>query len=140
MPIFLHNEDRSHFLDDVTITIHWLQMVAQQENHTIGDLNFIFCSDDYLLEINKNYLNHDYYTDVITFDHSERDNEIAGDIFISIDRIKDYSDDNGINEIIELHRIMVHGLLHLLGYLDKSEKDKIRMTRTEDDYLLLFNK
>jgi len=140
MPIFLHNEDRSHFLINQDKTIDWIKDVARLEDHVIGDLNYIFCSDEYLIEINKNYLNHDYYTDVITFDHSVIYNEISGDIFISVDRVTDYSEINSISAQLELQRVMIHGFLHLVGYLDKTEDDKNIMTKAEDVYLLLVNK
>ena len=99
--------------------------------------NFILCSDDYLLRINQDFLKHDYYTDVITFDNSEENKTILGDIFISIDSVKENAKQNNATTINELCRIMAHGTLHLLGYLDKTKKAKAEMTAKEDFYLKL---
>lgn len=115
----------------------WLYIVAKCEDQLIQSINFIFCSDSYLLEMNKSYLNHHDLTDIITFDNSES-NKIIGDIFISIDRAKDNSNQLSINLDNEVYRLMVHGLLHLLGYKDKNEKDKTSMTEKEDYYLSLL--
>jgi probable rRNA maturation factor len=116
----------------------WLLGVALSEKHQVSALNYIFCSDEYLLDINKQYLNHNYYTDVITFDNSDDDNEeIEGDIFISIDRVKDNALENKSTFARELHRVMVHGLLHLLGYRDKSEEEILEMREKEEAYLSL---
>jgi probable rRNA maturation factor len=116
----------------------WLLEVALSEKHQISALSYIFCSDEYLLDINKQYLNHNYYTDVITFDNSDDDNEeIEGDIFISIDRVKDNALENKSTFARELHRVMVHGLLHLLGYRDKSEEEILEMREKEEAYLSL---
>ncbi|MHA8088168.1 rRNA maturation RNase YbeY [Aquirufa sp. Wall-65K1] len=115
----------------------WLKAVAQQEQKTIGDISYIFCSDDYLLEINKTYLNHDTLTDIVTFDNSENPKKLEGDIFISVDRIQE----NGLKlgtESSELQRVMVHGLLHLAGYKDKKKEDKAIMTAKEDYYLAQY--
>jgi rRNA maturation RNase YbeY len=112
----------------------WLNEVARQEGKRILELTYIFCSDDYLLQINQEYLNHDTLTDIVTFDNSEDPNKIEGDIFISIDRIKENGDALGTKET-ELGRVMVHGLLHLLGYKDKKKEDKVLMTEKEDFYI-----
>lgn len=114
----------------------WLQSVCNNEGTEIGTLTYIFCSDEYLLDINKQYLNHDYFTDVITFDYSE-DTTISGDVFISVDRVTDNAQSTDNQFIDELHRVMVHGLLHLIGYNDKSQEEKIQMTASEDFYLSL---
>jgi len=112
----------------------WLDESISKENQICGDICFVFCSDAYLLKINQQYLNHDYFTDVITFDYSEND-IIAGDIFISIDRITDNAKQFGVSFDYELLRIVIHGVLHLLGYNDKQNQDKILMTSKEDEYL-----
>jgi rRNA maturation RNase YbeY len=112
----------------------WLNEVARQEGKRILELTYIFCSDDYLLQINQEYLNHDTLTDIVTFDNSEDPNKIEGDIFISIDRVKENGDALGTKET-ELGRVMVHGLLHLLGYKDKKKEDKVLMTEKEDFYI-----
>lgn len=117
----------------------WLNSVAKLENQkwTIIELNYIFCTDDYLHQLNVEYLQHDTLTDVITFDNSENQGEIEGDIFISIDRIKDNAQDFGVSINEELRRVMVHGLLHLLGYGDKTETEVKLMRSKENHYLQL---
>lgn len=113
---------------------NWIKKVITAEEHTLGDISFIFCSDGYLLEVNKKYLNHDYFTDIITFDYVE-DKLVNGDIFISIDRVRENAREFKTTFYNEIHRILIHGILHLLGYKDKSKKDKIIMTEKEDYYL-----
>lgn len=121
----------------VTLLRNWLLKSIEAENHTLTELNFIYCSDDYLLKINKEYLNHDTYTDTVTFDNSEIKGEVLGDIFISIDRIRENAKTFKTTTKDELHRVMIHSTLHLLGYKDKSPKDKTLMTAKENEYLLL---
>ncbi|WP_395618384.1 rRNA maturation RNase YbeY [Aquirufa sp.] len=112
----------------------WLNEVAKQEGKKILELTYVFCSDEYLLQINQEYLNHDTLTDIVTFDNSEDPKKIEGDIFISIERVKENGDKLGTSET-ELERVMVHGLLHLLGYKDKKKEDKALMTEKEDFYI-----
>jgi rRNA maturation RNase YbeY len=112
----------------------WLNEVAKQEGKKILELSYVFCSDDYLLQINQEYLNHDTLTDIVTFDNSEDPKKIEGDIFISIDRVKENGEKLGTSKT-ELERVMVHGLLHLLGYKDKKKEDKAAMTEKEDFYI-----
>ena len=112
----------------------WLNEVAKQEGKKILELSYVFCSDDYLLQINQEYLNHDTLTDIVTFDNSEDPKKIEGDIFISIDRVIENGEKLGTSET-ELERVMVHGLLHLLGYKDKKKEDKALMTEKEDFYI-----
>jgi probable rRNA maturation factor len=114
----------------------WLEQTVVAENHILKEINFIFCSDEYLLKINQEYLQHDTYTDIITFDNSEKEKEIVGDIFISVERVAENALTYQISTTQELCRIMVHGTLHLLGYKDKSVKDKKLMTEKENFYLL----
>lgn len=114
----------------------WLRQVCRQENKTLSEITFIFCSDDYLLQVNQDFLQHDYYTDVITFDYCEEQN-VSGDIFISIDRVVENASSVGVSFPDELHRVMVHGMLHLLGYKDKTVAEKTEMTSKEDYYLSL---
>ena len=120
------------------ITTGWIKQVIYVEGKRMGDISFIFCSDEYLLDVNRKYLNHDYYTDIITFDNVEGI-VINGDIFISVDRVKENSKvfKTGFDD--EVHRILIHGVLHLLGYKDKTKQDKLLMTEKEDLYLKLFN-
>lgn len=115
----------------------WLRQVIITEGKSCGSVSFIFCSDEYLLNVNRQYLNHDYYTDIITFDYVDN-NVISGDIFISVDRVTENSSVYYSGFSNELHRIIVHGVLHLLGYKDKLKKDKLLMTEKEDAYLKLL--
>ena len=127
--------------EDITFSLQeklkhkaWLNEVAKQEGKKILELSYVFCSDNYLLQINQEYLNHDTLTDIVTFDNSENPKKIEGDIFISIDRVKENGEKLGTSET-ELERVMVHGLLHLLGYKDKKKEDKEVMTEKEDFYI-----
>ena len=115
----------------------WLLKVIEQEGSSSGILNFIFCTDEYLLKINQEHLNHDTYTDVITFQYA--DDKAEGDIFISVERTKENAISFNVNPLLELHRVMVHGLLHLLGYMDKNPEDKSLMTQKENIYLKLLD-
>ncbi len=117
--------------------IKWLDTIVEKYNFIQGDLSYIFASDQYILEINKQYLNHDYFTDVITFDYTES-NIISGDIFISVDRVKENAESFGVNFIDELLRVIVHGTLHLIGFKDKTDIEKQEMTKQEDESLKLF--
>ncbi|GAB1463114.1 rRNA maturation RNase YbeY [Pedobacter sp. UBA4863] len=128
-------EDLTYNLKGKIAIKKWLQETIVAEGYQLAELNFIFCSDEYLLRVNQDFLQHDYYTDVITFDNSEELKTILGDIFISIDRVKDNANQNNATTHDELCRIMVHGLLHLLGYRDKTQKAKKEMTAKEDFYL-----
>lgn len=116
----------------------WIKETIASEGKTPGDISFIFCSDAYLLAVNKQYLDHDYFTDIITFDYVEN-NIIAGDIFISCDRVRENGEEFGTGFESELSRIIIHGVLHLLGFKDKSKKDKLLMTKKEDFYLNLLS-
>lgn len=134
--VSFHSEQTDYVVSNETQIANWLKSVCQQEGKTLQEISIIFCSDDYLLKVNKKHLNHDYYTDVITFDYSE-EKDIAGDIFISIDRVNENAQSFGSNVSDELHRIIVHGTLHLLGYTDQTASDKEQMTGKEDFYLSL---
>ncbi|MCF2496613.1 MULTISPECIES: rRNA maturation RNase YbeY [Dyadobacter] len=119
-------------------TKKWIKNTSKSEGYEIADLNYIFCDDDYLLEINKQYLDHDYFTDIITFDNSEEDNVIEGDIYISVDRVRENAATFHADFETEMRRVLIHGLLHLMGYDDTDEKLKSAMRAKEDQYLLLF--
>ena len=134
--IFFHFEDVSPFLKKRGDLRLWLNLTANQEKKKINCVNYIFCSDEYLLKMNKEYLNHHYFTDVITFEYPSEDG-VCGDIFISIDRIKVNAKEYRHSAVEELHRVMVHGLLHLLGYKDKKAEEQKVMTSKEDFYLSL---
>src|SRR5260221_12541250 len=114
---------------------HYLKDILEKEGKKLGYLNCIFCSDEFLLEINRQYLQHYYYTDIITFDLSENSNSIQAEIYISSDRIKDNSRRLGITIKSEIHRVIFHGVLHLCGYKDKKKKEKKQMRAKEDYYL-----
>jgi probable rRNA maturation factor len=117
----------------------WLKKIADKESFTISQLNYIFCSDEYLHKINLEYLAHDTYTDIITFDNSEDETTIEGDIFISIERIRENS--MTLNTVFEeeVKRVIVHGLLHLCGYDDHTPEDKAEMRKLESEYILIFD-
>ena len=112
----------------------WLNKVIEQEGKITGITNIVFCSDEYLLKVNEEFLKRDYLTDVITFDYSEGAT-ISGDILISVDRVRENATEMGIPELEELKRIMVHGVLHLIGYDDDTTENKRIMTGMEDLYL-----
>jgi probable rRNA maturation factor len=115
----------------------WIEAVIKKEGRKVGSLEFIFCSDEFLLGINKQYLNHDYFTDIITFDYSEG-KAIGGEIYISIDRVRDNAVTMGVTFPVELCRVVIHGVLHLLGYSDKSLAQKRKMRMKEDECLALL--
>jgi rRNA maturation RNase YbeY len=119
-------------------TVAWIKQVIDEHCKKVGDVSFIFCSDTYLLDVNKQYLDHDYFTDVITFDYVEGD-VVSGDIFISVDRVEENAKSFSTSFSNELNRIIIHGILHLLGYNDKTDTDKLIMTGKEDLYLNLLN-
>ena len=110
----------------------WLTNIVLNNGAKIRELNYIFCSDDYLKQVNIDYLDHHYYTDIITFDNSEEEDILEGDIFISIDRIKENSMEYSRSFEDELHRVLVHGVLHLLGFSDKDESEASEMRKQED--------
>lgn len=123
----------------VSATKSWLVEVAKHQGHSISVLNYIFVSDEYLLSINRQYLQHDYYTDVITFDQrDDADASVEGDIFISVDRVSDNALAAHQDFFQELLRVMVHGLLHLLGYDDSDDELKLQMRCLEDKYVHLY--
>ena len=113
----------------------WLHQVITTEGYELTELNYIFCSDGYLHEMNVRYLNHDTLTDVITFNNSDDECCIEGDIFISVQRIEENAEKFGVRFLEELKRVMVHGLLHLLGYSDYTQEEKLEMRGKEDFYL-----
>jgi|SRR5437588_9396578 len=132
-------EDVRFKLKDKTKVKTWIKAVIEAEGYKLQELNYVFCSDEYLLGINRQYLDHDTYTDIITFDNSEKDKVITGDIFISIDRIRENAKKFNSGELNELHRVIIHGALHLLGYKDKTAENKKLMTSKEDQYLAIRN-
>ncbi len=125
-------------LKNRTILKQWIKSTIENDNKQLGEISYIFCSDEQLLEINKEFLNHDYYTDIITFDYSEAD-VVSGDLFISIDRIKDNAKTLRTPYQEELHRVIIHGILHLLGNKDKTESESENMRRLENDCLSVLS-
>lgn len=130
-----------YFCEDIKFTYKnklannlWLKMVAGSEIRKIGDINVIFCSDNYILDVNMKYLQHDYFTDIITFDYCEG-KVLSGDLFISVDSVRENSIEFGTDFEEELHRVIVHGVLHLIGYDDHTEEDKKVMRQKENYYL-----
>ena len=122
-----------------SIITEWLSSIVKDHKYEIQDLNYIFCSDDYLHKINVEYLDHDDLTDIITFDNSETPNTIEADIFISIERVKENASNFKVSFHDELHRVLVHGLLHLLGFGDKTNDQKDIMRKNEDACLSLLS-
>ncbi|MBB3054609.1 rRNA maturation RNase YbeY [Mucilaginibacter gotjawali] len=133
--IHFFEEDITYKLKNKTLVRQWITQTILAEGYKLKELNYIFCSDAYLLQINQQYLNHDTYTDIVTFDNSETEKVIIGDIFISIERIRENAAKFSTSETDELHRVIIHGALHLLGYKDKTPATKQKMTQKEDFYL-----
>jgi len=138
MPIYLHFLEKTSLPERSRLKA-FIEQIFRKEKKDPHELHYIFCSDSYLLEINRKFLKHDYYTDIITFDLS-RDKGLNAEIYISIDRVKENASDLGISFRQELARVMFHGVLHLCGYKDKSPKDLKLMRQKEDYYLRLFAK
>jgi rRNA maturation RNase YbeY len=132
--IAFRNEDSRFSLDEKLAAKDKIRRLAREENKRTGELCFVFCSDEYLLELNRHYLNHDYYTDVITFDYGTG-NLIAGDIFVSIDRVKENAGNFNVPFNHELSRVIYHAILHLCGYGDKTPAEESIMRSKEDYYL-----
>lgn len=116
----------------------WIKSVAELYSKRIGEIAYIFCDDNKILEVNQQYLHHDYYTDIITFDYSEKD-KISGDIFISLDTVRSNAEQLGIEYDTELHRVIIHGILHLCGVNDKGKGERAIMEAAEDKALSLRN-
>jgi probable rRNA maturation factor len=140
--ISFNNQDIKYKLSDKKQLKQWITTVVHSKNRRVGDIAFIFCSDEYLLEINKQYLNHKTLTDIITFDYSKENPQlpISGDIYISIDRIKYNAQKFAVSDENELYRVIIHGVLHLLGYKDKTKAAKDEMTKQENFCLKLLEK
>ncbi|SIO05339.1 rRNA maturation RNase YbeY [Algoriphagus halophilus] len=135
MAINFFEEETTFRLDKRQKRKKWLKSIADSEEFKILDLNYIFCSDEYLYNINVEYLNHDTYTDIITFDNSEEENKIEGDVFISIDRVEENSKKLQVPIEDELSRVISHGLFHLMGYKDK-KKEEVEMMRTKEEFAI----
>ena len=127
-------EDTDFIFRGKTLNNRWLRLVAESEIRKIGDISIIFCSDNYILDVNQKYLQHDYFTDIITFDYCEGD-RISGDLFISVDSVRENAIEYGTDFKEELNRVIVHGILHLIGYDDHNDDD-IRQMRSKENYYL----
>jgi len=134
MPIKFFNEDTKFQLKNRILLKKWINDVILSELKLTGEINYIFTSDKYLLSINKEYLSHHYYTDIVTFNYCE-DDTISGDVYISIDTIKNNSSRFNVTFIEELHRVMIHGILHLIDYDDQNDEEKAIMREKENYYL-----
>ena len=132
------SENSDFKLKNKTLFKEWINSVILKEKKILGgEINFVFCNDEYLLSLNEQFLKHDTFTDIITFDYTEN-GVIAGDVVISIDRVKENAEKFEVAFEVELKRIIIHGILHLIGYKDKNEKDKVEMTSKEDFYIKEF--
>ena len=136
--VYFHSDDTSYILRHKKLVREWIITVIDSENSKPEEINFIFCSDKYLHKINLTYLKQDTYTDTITFDYSQK-GLLSGDIFISIERVKENAKEFNARFTNELHRVMVHGILHLLGYKDKTHAQKVIMREKEDFCLSLLS-
>lgn len=132
------NYESDFELNNETAITDWISSVILSENKSEGEINYIFCNDDYLLEINRQYLNHDTLTDVISFDYS-LGNELSGDIFMSTERVEDNAKDFKVSFSNELNRVMIHGILHFCGFKDKSDDDEKLMRSKEEEKLKMFH-
>nr|WP_314895954.1 rRNA maturation RNase YbeY [uncultured Flavobacterium sp.] len=132
------NYETDFTLDNEEAVASWLSTVITSENKKEGEINYIFCDDEYLHKINLEYLNHDTLTDIISFDYT-MGNELSGDVFVSVERVKDNAVDFNVPFEDELKRVLVHGVLHYCGYKDKGEADELLMRSKEDEKLALFH-
>ena len=139
MPSAIHffYEDVKFRFKTTQKTKSWIKGVIKSENKELGELNYIFCTDAFLAKINLGYLKHDTFTDIITFDTSEDDLSITGEIYISLERVRENAAKFNAEVDHELHRVMIHGVLHLVGYADKTAQQKKIMREKEDAYLSL---
>ena len=127
-------EDTDFIFKGEALNNRWLKIVAESEIRRLGQISIIFCSDNYILDINQRFLQHDYFTDIITFDYCEGD-RLSGDLFISVDSVRENAIEYGSSFNDELNRVMVHGILHLIGYDDHTDED-IRQMRSKENYYL----
>ena len=138
MAINFQFEDSKFQFSDLEKVENWINQTIENEKCFTGNVTYIFCSDNYLLDVNRKYLNHDYFTDVITFDYV-KNGKISGDIFISIDRITENAKIFNVSRENELLRVMIHGVLHLIGYDDQTDEQEAEIRSKEDFYLNIYN-
>lgn len=136
--ITFHQLDLSYRLREIRKIRKWLQLVVESHDKEVGELAIIFCSDNTLLDLNRKALNHDYYTDIITFDHCVGD-LVSGDLYISVDRVRENARTLGLSARVEMLRVCVHGILHLCGQGDKTPEEAMTMRRKEDQWLKVFH-
>jgi probable rRNA maturation factor len=136
-PIEFYSEDLDFSLSNPEQVADWIASVIEQNEFELAGLTYIFCSDEYLHQMNVEYLDHDTLTDIITFDNADEEGTVEGDIFVSIDRVRDNAQTLGIPFEDELHRVLIHGVLHLLGFKDKTEEQEALMRKQEDSCLSL---
>lgn len=135
--ILFFTEGVNFILKNKKLVRSWILNCIEQESGSFDSLNFIFCKDEYLHQLNMSYLGHDTFTDILTFNNADKGDDISGDIFISTDRVRENAEKFQTTFLNELHRVMIHGVLHLLGYHDSSEKQRKVMRRKEDYCLSL---
>jgi len=138
MAVNFFSEDAPFELPEKLRRKRWLKKLADTSGFRIKELNYIFCSDEYLYQMNVDYLNHDTFTDIITFDNSEKMGELEGDIFVSVDRVRENALTLKVEEGTELTRVLAHGLLHLMGYKDKSKEEASLMRSKEEEAIELY--
>ena len=136
---------RFNFLESISLTDRnrlkrFLVAIFKKEKKTLAELQYVFCSDPYLLEINRQFLHHDYYTDIVTFNLADKDQPTLGEIYISINRVRDNAETFDSTVTQELHRVIFHGALHLCGYKDKTAREEQQMRRMEEKYLRLYER
>jgi len=140
MPIRYFSEETGFTLEHPRKTTKWINAIALKERASVKAINYIFCTDSFLLQLNQDFLKHNTFTDIITFDYSSSRKSLEGEIYISLDRIKENALKFKSTPDEELHRVIIHGILHLIGYKDKSRAEKLLMRKKEDAYLSLRKK
>lgn len=140
MTISFNKADANATLANRVALKSFIEKRVKKEGYTIDSLTYVFCSDKYLLKINKDFLSHDYYTDIISFDLSEVPGQLIGEVYISVDRVKDNAKTHGTSLKEELHRVIFHGALHFCGYKDKKPSDAKKMRQMEDAWLSAYMK
>ena len=138
MAIHFFSEEIRFTLKEKLNRKRWLKKIATNAGFKIKELNYVFCSDEYLYQMNRDYLKHDTYTDIITFDNSEKKEDIEGDIFVSIDRVRENAKTHNQEVETEMNRVLAHGLLHLMGYKDKSKEEAALMRLKEEESIKLY--
>ena len=141
--LFLQHMVQFHFQQNIALKERtrlkkFIQYIFNRERTPLDELSVVFCSDEYLLEINQNFLHHDYYTDIITFSYAEKTEPVNGELYISVETIRSNAKKFGTAIKQELHRVIFHGVLHLCGYNDKNRQDELLIRKKEDQYLSLY--